>query len=64
VIVKIAVIIRNDKDRTIPCQSPSEIPKSMLIYSDNVLLLDFKFFLSYPDLFYRRNLRVEYNSSV
>ena len=43
-IVKNAVIIQNIKDGFIPCQSPSEIPTFMVINSDKVLLLEYKFF--------------------
>jgi len=40
-----AVIIQNAKDRIITCQSPSEIPTTILVYTDIVSLFEFMFSL-------------------
>ena len=46
-IVKNSLIIQNAKDRIIPCQSSSEIPAPLLLYTDIAFLLDCKVFLSF-----------------
>ena len=43
-IVKNVVIIQNGKDGITPCQSNSEFPAPILLYTDIAVLLDFMFF--------------------
>ena len=54
------VIIQNAEDRIITCQAPSEIPATILVYTENVSMFVCMFsFLSLFDLFCLRILGVE-----